>query len=525
MQAKLSKADSIDLKISENEAKSAAYEQAQSLLATLQSAANALRAPSGSTQKSTDAFEARSAYLSANGNVDASASVSATVEGGSQTGSYDLTVTQLAKSHKVASASQSSSSTDLGYEGVISVGTVGGTTVEIELDADMTLAEIAEAINAQSETTGVQASVLKVSATSYQLVLSGTSAGTDISVSSVSGDDVLTELEILDGNGDFADVLQESQVAKFTLDGIEITRQTNDVDDVLDGVTLHLYQVTPEDTSITLEIGTDLSTVKSAIQDMVDAYNAYRDFAYQQQQLPTEDNEDSTVLFGDGTLRNINSNIANALDTVIDSQSMALLGLSYDAENKLELDEDALDDALLTNLDEIKALLTFQMDSSSSDLMLLSRGGEVPSDFQLDIVTDGGGNITSVAVDGDSSLFTVSGTRIIGKAGTDYEGYTFVYIGDTGSVDISFSAGIAELLYNVTDRAANASDGTLQTLVDQIADTDADLEAKSEDIRSAAETYRTNLTNRYAEYQAAIEEADSMLDYLKQLLETWNSSS
>eukprot|EP01036_Dinobryon_divergens_P046641 gene46641-62387_t len=112
VQAKLDKADSIDLKVTENEAKSAAYTSLQTLLAALETAAQALRAPSGSSVKSVDAFEARTAYLTANGDVDAASSVSATVESGSTTGTYDLVIEQLAAAHKVASATVASGQPD-----------------------------------------------------------------------------------------------------------------------------------------------------------------------------------------------------------------------------------------------------------------------------------------------------------------------------------------------------------------------------------------------------------------------------
>jgi flagellar hook-associated protein 2 len=354
------------------------------------------------------------------------------------------------------------------------------------------------------------------------VVLSGSATGTTVTASG----DVLETLGVIDEEGAFADELQAAQSAIFSVDGIEITSTTNDIEDVIDGVTLHLYQTTSDGSSITLEVGTDLSAVKDAIVALVDAYNAYRDYAYANQQLPTDDNADTTVLFGDSTLRNINSAVADALNTRIDSNALSLLGLTFDAYNNLELDEDVLDAALLSDLDDIEALLSFQMESSSSSLMLLQRGTSVPADFSMDIVTDSSGAITSVSVGGDSSLFTVSGTRIIGAAGTAYEGFTFVYAGSSStSVDVSFSTGIAELLYNVAEKATNNSTGTLTNLVSELEDTNTTLDAKSDDIRERAETYRTNLTNRYANYQAAIETANSMLDYLETLLDTWNSTS
>ena len=523
--AKLSKADSVDLKITANDTKIAGYTEMQSLLSDVSTAAQKLRAASGTSLTSTNVFLDRAAYLTANGDVDASASLAATVDSGAEIGTHDLTISQLAKANKLAGTAQTSKTSDLGLDGVFSLGT-GESLASVTITADMSLAEIAEAINGVSDSSGVQASVLGVSGSDYRLVLTATATGLPISAAASYGDDVLQTLGLTDADGAFANELQVAQAAIFTVDGIELTRTSNDVSDVLSGVTLHLYQTTPANTSISVEVGTDLSAVKDAIVALVDAYNAYRDFAYGQQQIPTSDNAETTALFGDGTLRNINSALAEAVASSIGEAGMALLGLSFDSTNRLELDETTLDSALLSDLDKIEDLLTFQMTSSSTSLLLLSRGTEEIGSFSLDIVTDSSGALVSAGIGGDSSLFTVTGTRIIGATGSKYEGYTFVYAGSTSqTVSITTQTGIAELLYNTANGAANSTSGTLATLISNLDDYNVTLQAKSDDIREQAETYQTNLTNRYAEYQAAIEAAESSLDYLETLLDTWNSSS
>ncbi len=533
VQGKLSKADTIDLKITANEAKIAAYQELQSLLSDVADAADALRAVSGTSNSGTDVFLDRAAYLTANGDVDASAALSATVEDGSDVGSYDIQILQLAKAHKIAGSTQASKSEDLGLSGVMSLGVVDGEAVEVTITDRMSLADIADAINAESEETGVQATVLRVSDSSYRLVLSGVETGVTIAASAVSGDDVLASLGVTNSDGAFTDVLQDAQDAILTLDGITVTRSSNNIDDLLDGVTLHLYQTTQDepdadsDVSITLEVGADVSSAKEAIQALVDAYNAFRDFVATQQTLASDGTvAEDAVLFGDGTMRSATLSVYSALTATIDDESMALIGLSFDSDGTLVVDEDTLDNALLDDLDTVKALLSFQMDASSSQLKLLSRGTSVPANFTLDISVDSSGAPTAASVGGDSSLFTVSGTRIIGAEGSIYEGYTFVFTGSSAqSIDVSLKTGIAELLYNAADPVADGTDSAIQTLIDNLGEVDDDLQTKSDSIRSAAETYRTNLSARYARYQAAIAAAESTQDYLTALIDQWNSSS
>lgn len=527
--AKLAKGDTVELKISDNEARIAAYGELQSLLTTMQEAANLLRAPSGTLDSADDVFLGRTAYVTSSGDTDASDSLGATVAAGATTGSYTLTIEQLATSHKVIGTAQSSQSADLGLEGVFTLGVDGGEAIDISISSDMSLVDLADEINAQSEASGVQASVLQVASGDFRLILSTVDTGASIATASTSGTDILQSLGVTDASGGLADALQAAQNAIFTIDGVEITRSTNEVDDVLDGVTLYLYEATPSGSAVTLEIAADVSAVKEAVLSLVDAYNAFREFAYAQQQVTNTDADGETVesvLFADGTMRNLSTAITSALTAVTDAGSMALLGLSFDESNYLVLDEDALDDTLLTDLEAVQSLLSFQMTSSSSKLLLLQRGTTTPPDATLDITMDASGGISSVSVGGDTSLFTVSGTRIIGAEGSAYDGLVLVYAGSSSaSIDLSFSSGLAEALYTIADGAVDETDGTLTQLVAELQDTNEDLAAKVEDITEAAETYRTNITARYAAYQAAIDEAESMLDYLTTLIDTWNSSS
>lgn len=519
--AKTAPADAIDVKIAANEVKIAAYEEMQSLLQAITSAADAMRGTTNSIVTKDDVFSLREAYLtSSSSSVTASSAVVVTAENGAQTGTYDLQILQLATTQKVASSDFSSRSSEMELSGTFSIGLEGMESVEITVTEDMSLSEIASAINAESATTGVQASVVKVTESTYRLVLSGTETGKEISLESISGDDIGQALGLTDSDGAFASEIQAAKQAIISLDGIEITRSTNTIDDVLDGISFTIYQTTGSDATISVEIANDLTSIKDAIVALVDAYNAYREWALTQQAVSSSGGAAAdATLFGDSTLRSANNAVASALSTMIDSSSMALLGLSYDTSNYLVLNETTLNSVLLNDLEALENILMFQFESSSEDLVLLSRNSSMPSELTLDIQVDSDGNITSVSVNGDTSLFTVSDTRIKGAEGTIYEGMTLVFTGSTSqTVTIQTSSGIVEKLYNSVDLYSNSSSGLVSGLIDNLTEKNEDYSTRAADIRSRAETYRTNLTNRYASYQAAIEKANSTLLYLEALL-------
>lgn len=522
--AKLAKATTIDLKIDKNDLKITAYQEAKNLLASLQTAANALRAPSGTQARTVDAFLSRSAYLTANGNVNATSTFSATVDPSADIGIYKLEVVQLATAHKVSSGSIVSKSADLGMSSTFTLGVDGSTPANFSITADMSLMEIAEAINKQKGTSGVQASIVQVSSDDFRLILTATKTGQNITAEITSGDDLLGTLGLTNASGSFSTVLQQAKPAILRVDDLLVTRSSNEISDVINGTTLYLYQESPPDTSITLEVGADVNKIKTTIVQLVDAYNAYRDFAIAQQTLPSRTHD--PALFGDGTMRSLNSSISEILATSIGAESMSLLGLKFDNSNKLVIDEGKLDNILLTDLSAVQNLLSFEMTSSNTNIQLLSRGTSAPESFSLNIETDANGIMTNATVDGQSGMFTVSGYRLVGVAGTAYEGLSLVYTGSTSAtIDITIQTGIAEKLYNAANGATNGNNGSLSTLINNLTSQNTEMSTRSDTIRTQAEAYRTTITLRYARYQAAIAQADSMVDYLSNLLDTWNAKS
>lgn len=521
--AKLTAATTISTSITNNEAKISAYQTLQTDLSTLSSGLSSL-ATAVVNSLATNAFATRAAAISSTGDVSASSALSMSVSNGAATGDHTLTISQVATAQKVVGTSQSSETSALGYSGTFSLGLGSGSTADITVTSTMSLQDVVDAINAQTSTTDVQASIVQVSSGSYEMVLTGTEDAADISYSSASGDDILNELGVTDSTGAFADVLQTSQAAEFSLDGISMTRDTNDITDVLTGVTFNLLQATPSGTSLSISIEPDTSQIETAVESLVTNYNTFRDAVIAQQATGSDGTADSSaVLFGDGTMRDIMDSLQNALTSTVGGLTMADLGLSFNENNELELDTSTLSNVLSTNLSGVTTLLSAQTKTSSSQLSVVNTGTS-PQSFTLDLTVDSSGNLSSASVGGDSSLFTVSGTTIIGAAGTAYAGMAFTYAGSTSqSITVTSTSGIATQLYQLSKTYSSTS-GSLQTLITNLTDRDTELQQKVDDIESAASAYQTQLQTQYANYQAAITSANNTLTYLKALLNSSSSS-
>lgn len=520
LESRYNRIDSMSSEVTANETKIAAYEDLQGMLQDLTDNLTALRGDPSSTGKSSDVFRDRTAYLTSSTSTSASTYMSATVEEGTELDTHTITITQVAKANILGSSTQSSRYTALGVSGTFTLGTSTG-SASITVDEDMSLGDIADAINAEQSTSGVKASVMKVSDSSYQLILTSVSTGETITASDTSGTVLTNTLGLLNSSGaiNSSNVLQSAQKAIFSVDGVTITRSSNDIDDVLDGVTLHLYSAPSTDTTLTLEVSNDLTAIQDAITALVDTYNTLRDFVVTNQTTTSSGTaDDSATLYGDSTLRSIASTLQSILSSGTSDTSLAALGITFDDNNKLVVDDSALGNALLDNLDDIQALFSYTMTSSSGDLSLV-RHPNAAFDFTLKVEVDSSGALTSASVGGDSSLFTVSGSTIKGATGSIYEGLTLVYTGSTSkSITVNLTQGIADQMYYASDAVGNSDDGTLVSVIKSLNNNNDTLNDKIDTLTSSTQTYANYLYNLYANMASKISEAETTVKLLKALL-------
>ncbi|ASG23099.1 flagellar filament capping protein FliD [Nitrospirillum viridazoti] len=529
--AKETRADTIDSEISDNESKISAYENFQTLLNTLATAAEALSNPVDSS--STNLFSERTAYLSGGSSTtSADDMLGVSVDDGTATGTHTIVIKQLATAEKLGSSTQTSQTGALNLSGTFTLGLADGSTATISVASTDSLKDIAAAINKQTSSTDVSASIIQVSDGAYELVLTANDTGKAIEFTNDSSG-IMTSLGVTNSDGSYADELTAAQGSEIEVDGIDIQRTSNVISDVLSGVTLDLYSSdydssTGTGSTITMELTANLSAIKSGISTFVTAYNAVRNFISTQQATATDGSPaSSAVLFADSQVRSISTALQNALNLTDGTYSISSLGLSFNSDNTLAIDSTTLDSALSDNLDDLETLLGFNYSTSSTELSMLRSPDSTDSlNFNLDITMNDDGSIASAGVGGDTSLFTISGSRIIGKDGTAYAGMTLVYLGSQSqTISVSTSSGLADLIYTTSDNAGDTDSGTLQNQIDTLTDYDTDLTSKADDIRSQAEAYGTQLATYYAQLEAQAQTAATLLKTLKAYSDASNSSS
>jgi flagellar hook-associated protein 2 len=522
---KTARADTIDLKVTANQTKITAYETLQGLLSDITDSMSTLKSTTYSalsTSSSTNAFDAKQAYLTASDGADATNILAVSAETSATAASYEITIDQLAKAMKVASSAQDKT-TALAASGDLTIGVAEGTTATIAVTSDMTLDDLATAINAQTSTTGVAATLLKVATGSYQLVLSASDTNFAIEITDTSG--VAQAIGLTDSDGAFATVLQAQQPAIVTIDGVEVTSDSNELTDTVTGLSISLLQTTDEGQTVTLDIEADYDDIKTAITDFITAYNALRAFVVTNQTVGSDGAvANDAVLFADSVLRSVTKQLSSLLGGDVASSDdtvggLSDMGVTLDSSNQLELsDETTLDNLLLTNLSSIASFFESSFTTSDSALKLLKNDTNASFDFTLDVtVVDGA--ISEVSVGGQSGLFTVSGSRIVGAEGTIYEGLSFAYPATSGaSIDIKLAQGFANQISTLLGSYADTSTGVIQKQIASLEATDTAYTTKSEKIRDDAETYRTKLVAKYAAMETELYAAQVLQQQIQAIL-------
>jgi len=186
VQPYLDQANAIQTEINTNNTQIAAYQNMQSLLSALQTAASNLTSESLS---GSNVFQSRAADLSSNSATPAASILSASVANGTNTGTHTIAVNALAQSEADTSSTLALSSTAaIGtlagstFNGSITIAESGKSSPQaVNITSGMTLSQVAAAINAASTANGVSASVVAVDSGHSVLVLSAQDANQPLS--------------------------------------------------------------------------------------------------------------------------------------------------------------------------------------------------------------------------------------------------------------------------------------------------------------------------------------------------------
>lgn len=445
-------------------------------------------------------------------------------------GSYNIEVGALAKNQIMFS--------DEGFaDGDTPVNAVGenifsytynGKTVDLEVPDETSLSNFVNLFNNDPNNPGVKARMIN-QGDEHFLQLRGMDQGADNTIT-INPETTITAFYDADEGEKFT-VSQQAQNSRIRVDGWPadgtwIERETNAISDVIEGLTLNIY-----DTGFT-QVGVENNdqAIKEQVHSFVDQVNEVLTIIKEQTEV--SDAGEGSVLTGNYGLQMIQSrmkSITSSIGTGFDRQaggdphpSLSTIGISTDANRGspnfglLTIDEEELDKALQENPRAVAELISGDMepDTSSSDFRFgsLLKGITQPGiyDVQYEVAADGTIVPESAYIDGEPA--GVDGNFITATTG-DARGLSIQVDNlnpGTYSGNVRLKTGKVNELSDALKQLTDSSDGTLNILKDNYQDIMDNIDRKIESEQRRIVKYENNLRERFANLESLLGYYDNL---------------
>lgn len=532
-----------------NESKISTFGELRTMLDRFRTTLNSLRNPPGVNNDADNIFEYRTTTQVMSDGSTASSYLDVIAEPGTNIADYTIEVDTVAEADTYTSyafASDTASIVEAAAgttAGMLSAGTfqldTGGALGNITLEVGDTIYDVVQKVNSVKDTSGVEATVVKVSDTDYRIQIQSMETGLDNIINVTDGAGVIFDIN----NPATFTITQAAKNAVMFFNTLTIVRSSNTIDDVVDGVTFILKEETPAATEMTVSIEQDVDFMVDAIVGFADIYNEFRIFHAQQTQRGEDGSPlEGSVLLGDSALITAMNRVADELSAAVSgitddgNDDITDLGLELDdypgstqdnipyVRNILTVDTDTLRTKLLNDFDAVRKIFEFDFSTDSNDLTVFSRTNALDvNSFTLNVDTvlktatatyDPGSG--PVVINLDYTEIAADTINLSGQDGTVLEGLVLLYSSNASdSMTVNITQGIGDRLYNAVDEFLEDDTGMLDVAVDSLVDINESLQESIDRIDAQIETYRDQLLERFASLEAAIASVNSLLQALE----------
>jgi flagellar hook-associated protein 2 len=462
-----------------------------------------------------------------------------------QTANHTITIEQLAQAQQISSDSQASGTAALGYTGTL---TINGKDVNIV--ATDSMLDVRDKINAAGA--NVNATIVNADSTHSYLIMTSSTTGTGSNAITLTETALSDAMGLTNGSATAKNELTQAKNAIIDVDGITgITRSTNVISDVIDGVTLSLQKAEPN-TVINLQVAPDLNAIKSAIGTFVTAYNDLRSFISTQNTSTSTTNSDGSTtssfgpLYNNSVMRQVADQLqflaATQIKTNADGyQSLSQIGVTMGSDYKLAIDDSAMDPKLLANVGAVSKLFGFSSTTSDSRINVISRSSSTQGGtYYLGIDgTDGSGMATGVYLNtaqntGDStdgSLNMLGNNVFQASSLSAANGLTLGFtntdpnLGAISNIQITVQRGIADTFFDFFSSLTSTGTGVIDTQVSNITSQNSSYQSQIDTLNGRLATEKTNLTNKYAAMETALSQLSALQNQISQFFSASNNSN
>ena len=387
-------------------------------------------------------------------------------------------------------------------------------TVTIAAGED-TLEEVRDSINAAD--IGVTASILQVGTGSYSLVVKATS-GADYSLRMTTtetvGDAGLNDLDF--STYDANHVAQVGQDAAFTLDGVAVSRTSNTITDLYDGVTVDLVAVTSA--PVQLKVDYDSTAALATMTDLVAQLNTINSLLTTLSARSTDGTDDGP-LAGDPLVRSFQSQLRSMTTTPLDGFGdtavyLTNYGISTERDGTLTFDSDTFEEQYALDPSAFAAIVKTQMKSDNEDITAYVIGDDYVAGVYDLTISSSAGTVDSNSMTAiDSSFFSYSGnTDGLHVKTTETDTTAKIYMGRS----------LINQLLSYTETIF-ASSGDIETKITNYNNDIEDYETELSDLATKEETIRERYVKQFSAMESVVRSLKDTGSYMESYMESWQS--
>lgn len=276
-------------------------------------------------------------------------------------GNYQFFVEQLASAHQVAL--EGLTDADIPTSGSLVIGQ-GASSFSIDLSSidkdssgDNTLAEVAAAINAATDNTGVKATLVRSNG-NVSLVLASEKTGEANEISLATTGVAAGTFATAVGGARELSAAKDAKVRLGGESGMLLTNSTNTFDDIIDGVSMTFNKThATGESPMSVTVGLDDKATKDKVQSFVNTIN---NLLGTFDSLTASGSESSKrgVLAGDASIRSIEGMLNTVIRKEFGGVSLMQMGIVADRYGKLTIDTTRFEKAIAANPEGLEKLFT-----------------------------------------------------------------------------------------------------------------------------------------------------------------------
>jgi flagellar hook-associated protein 2 len=436
--------------------------------------------------------------------------------------SATLQVIQLAQAQTIEATGVIDPSAAIGQGSMTLTTPKGSFTVTIDSSND-SLTGLAAAINKTNS--GVTASIVQ-DGTGYRLVLKGQTGAASGFAMTANGDASAGLAAFAYGGADTATMTQAqgAQDAIVKLDGVQVTRASNTISDLVAGTQIALK------TTGTIALGSDRPTdaISEAVNDFVTAYNSLRK-AIDETTAAATATTSAGALNGNSSIRDLETMLAKLTSTQLSSygntKTLAEIGVSTNQDGTLALDANKLSTVLAADPDGVESMFSPGQQSSSPLLTITSAiGATKPGTYTITNVVAAGNGATNASAMIGSTAALANGNQLFALYGTPAYGLTFSTSGTVASATITVDPGLYGAVALIQS-ALEASTGLITTLQSSFNQDASEISDDQTKLDAQSQAYQDQLTTQFTSMQAAVTSYKSIQSYLTQQVALWTKSN